>query len=420
MLIEFIFDHPELTWRNAEIDYARDGDATSALDELYRSARAQFEADADFRVRAQRRVVALQSGDDETVAAWREIVAESEAAFQRIYSRLEVLLESNDLDGESFYNPLLPDVVDELESKGIIEESDGALVVFFDDILGPSGDRVPLLVRKSDGGYGYGATDLATIRYRIQKLKATRLLYVVDSRQAQHFDMIFKTARRAEWLTDDLDSEHVQFGTVLGADRRPFRTRAGGTVRLTDLLDDALQRAREVVAQKDPDLDEAALADIAHVASIGAVKYAELSTARTKDYSFDVDRMVSLNGATGVYLQYMHTRIKSIQRKAHDAGGMDARLHRELPLLPQERALGLLLDEFSATLDTVATTLEPHRLAGYLYSLARAFSEFYEGCPVLRADTGVVRANRLALCELTAATLAQGLDLLGIAAPERM
>jgi arginyl-tRNA synthetase len=419
MLIQYITEHPEVTWRNAEIDEGDDGDATSALDALYRAARVEFDEDEKFKERAQRRVVALQSGDEETVAAWREIVAESEVAFQRIYDRLGVLLTHEDLDGESFYNPLLADVVDELERQGIIEESDGALVVFFDDIVGPTGDRVPLLVRKSDGGYGYGATDLATIRYRIHELKATRLLYVVDARQAQHFDMIFRVARRAGWLTDE-DVQHVQFGTVLGADGRPFKTRAGGTVRLADLLDDAWRRAREVVSEKDPDLDEAVLEEIARIASIGAVKYAELSTARTKDYAFDVDRMVSFTGATGVYLQYMHTRIKSIQRRAVDAGITQVQFHSGLSLQPQERALGLLLDEFSSTLDAVATTLEPHRLAGYLYTLARAFSEFYESCPVLKADTDEIRTNRLALCDLTARTLAHGLDLLGFEAPERM
>ncbi|WP_328590849.1 arginine--tRNA ligase [Saccharopolyspora terrae] len=419
MLIQYIFEHPEESWRNSEVDQDGHEDATSALDALYRAARAEFDADEAFKERAQRRVVALQSGDEETVTAWHDIVEESAAAFQKIYDRLGVLLNENDLAGESRYNPLLDDVVEELQRKSIVEESDGALVVFFDDILGPSGDRVPLLVRKRDGGYGYGATDLATIRYRLQDLKATRALYVVDARQAQHFDMIFRVARRAGWLTGQ-DVEHVQFGTVLGSDGKPFKTRSGGTVKLSDLLDDALRRAWEIVTEKEPDISAADLEDIAETASVGAVKYAELSTVRTKDYAFDVDRMVSFNGATGVYLQYMHTRIKSIQRKAADTGAGEARFDAGLALEPQERALSLLIDEFADTLEVVAKTLEPHRLAGYLYGLARAFSEFYEACPVLKADSDEVRASRLALCELTARTLAQGLDLLGITAPERM
>lgn len=418
MLIQYIFEHPEVSWRNTELDRDNREDATSALDEFYGAARAEFDADEAFKERAQRRVVALQAGDQETIEAWREIVNESATSFQRVYDRLGVLLGHNDLAGESQYNPLLDDVVEELRHKGIVEESDGALVVFFDDILGPNGDRVPLLVRKRDGGYGYGATDIATIRYRLQELKATRALYVVDARQAQHFDMVFRVARRAGWLTDQ-DVVHVQFGTVLGRDGKPFKTRSGGTVKLADLLDDALGRAREIVAEKEPALDAAELEGIAETASIGAVKYAELSTVRTKDYSFDVDRMVSFNGATGVYLQYMHTRIKSIQRKAVEAEVGDARFDSDLALESQERALSLLLDEFDATLKAVSDTLEPHRLAGYLYALARAFSEFYEACPVLKADSDV-RANRLALCALTARTLAQGLELLGITAPERM
>lgn len=418
MLIQYLFEHPEVSWRNTEVDQGSREDASSVLDGLYRVARAEFDADEAFKERAQRRVVALQAGDQETVEGWREIVNESAIAFQRVYDRLGVLLDHDDLAGESQYNALLDDVVEELQHKGIVEESDGALVVFFDDILGPDGDRVPLLVRKRDGGYGYGATDLATIRYRLQELKATRAFYVVDARQAQHFDMVFRAARRAGWLTDQ-DVVHVQTGTVLGSDGKPFKTRSGGTVKLADLLDDALGRAREIVAEKEPALDAAELEGIAETASVGAVKYAELSTVRTKDYAFDVDRMVSFNGATGVYLQYMHTRIKSIQRKAVEAEVGDARFDPSLALESQHRALSLLLDEFDATLKSVSDTLEPHRLAGYLHQLARAFSEFYEACPVLKADSAV-RANRLALCALTARTLAQGLDLLGITAPERM
>lgn len=419
MLIQYLVEHPGLSWRSTEVDGAS-GASVSALDALYRTARAEFDADEQFKEHAQRRVVALQSGDADTLAWWREIVAESEAAFQQIYQRLGVLLTLEDVYGESFYNPLLTDTVDELRDLGILERSEGALVVFFDDILSPEGQPVPLLVQKTDGGFGYGATDLATIRYRIQKRKATRLLYVVDARQAQHFEMIFKTARRAGWLSDDTEAQHVQFGTVLGSDGRPFKTRSGGTVRLADLLDAALQRAREVVAEKDPDLNEAELSAIAQVASVGAVKYAELSTSRTKDYVFDVDRMVSFNGQTGVYLQYMHTRIASIQRKAVDTATTEAHFDPSLALHPSERGLALLLDEFSSTLDEVSATLEPHRLANYLYSLARAFSEFYDACSVLQAESKATRSNRLALCELTRRTLAQGLDLLGIEAPGRM
>jgi arginyl-tRNA synthetase len=425
MLIQYIVEHSEHSWRRRGIEgqvgvEGQAGGAVSALDALYRAARARFDADPEFKDRSQKRVVALQAGDADTLALWREIVEESEVAFQEVYDRLGVLLTPQDILGESFYNSLLGDVVDELRRKGIVEESEGALCVFFDDILSPEGNRVPLLVRKNDGGFGYGATDLATIRYSIQERKATTLLYVVDSRQAQHFDMIFRTARRAGWLTDDIVAVHVQHGTVMGPDGRPFKTRSGGAFRLVELLDSAQRRAREIVTEKAPHQNDAELDEIAQVVGIGAVKYAELATSRTKDYSFDVDRMVSFTGQTGVYLQYTHARIESILRRAADTAVGVARFSDDLTLDAPERVLALLLDEFGATVQLVATTLEPHRLAGYLYTVAKAFTDFYEACPVLKAGSAEIRANRLALCQLTAEVLSRGLGLLGIAAPERM
>jgi arginyl-tRNA synthetase len=417
MLIQYIVEHPEQPWRTQEVGQTRTGGAVSALDTLYRAARALFDADSAFKERAQRRVVALQSGDEETLSAWHEIVAESEAAFQQVYARLGVLLELDDVAGESFYNPRLRSVVTELEDKGILEESEGAKVVFFDDIRSKEGQPLPLLVQKSDGGFGYGATDLAAIRYRTQELKATRLLYVVDARQSQHFDMVFRTARMAGWINDGTQVAHVQTGTINGPDGKPFKTRSGGTVRLADLLDEALEQAHKVVTEKNPDLGAEELRSVAHLASIGAVKYAELSTARAKNYNFDAAQMVSFNGQTGVYLQYTHTRIASILRRA---GAIESRFSPTLHLEPAERDLALALDDFGATLNAVSATLEPHRLAGYLYGLARTYTAFYESCPVLKADTPEIRANRLALCELTRSTLATGLDLLGIVAPEKM
>jgi arginyl-tRNA synthetase len=318
--------------------------------------------------------------------------------------------------GESFYNPMLADVVAELTAAGIAVESDGALVVFSDEVTGPDGRPAPLMVRKRDGGYGYDATDLATIRHRIHDLKANRLLYVTDSRQSLHFQMIFEAARRAGWLTDDVTTVHVPYGTVLGRDGRPFKTRAGGTVRLVDLLDDAVARARAVVWDKNPDLTADELDRIAEQAGVGAVKYADLSTSRVKDYVFDLDRMISFNGNTGVYLQYAHTRIGSILRRA-DA--QDVTLDPTVELAPAERALALELDAYGTTLAEVGSTLEPHKLCGFLYGLARAFTTFYETCHVLSAEEPL-RSNRLALCQLTARTLHHGLDLLGITAPERM
>jgi arginyl-tRNA synthetase len=388
----------------------------STLEELYRSARKQFEADQEFADRARTRVVALQAGDEATVSRWREIVAESELAFRVIYDRLGVLLTPEDSAGESFYNDRLGDVVDELTANGVVVESDGALVFHSATETGPDGSPVPLIVRKSDGGFGYDTTDLATIRYRVRDLGADRILYVVDARQAQHFRLVFEAARRAGWLTDDVEVTHVSFGTVLGPDGRPFKTREGGTVRLMDLLDAATDRAAAIVAEKNPGLEPDAVRRIAEPAGIGAVKYADLSTSRVKDYAFDIDRMVSLTGNTGVYLQYAHTRIRSILRKA---GETPSAVDPGLPLHRAERALALTLDAFAGTLTEVAATLEPHRLCTYLFDLAKVFTDFYEGCPVLGAAPAE-RGNRLALCLLTARTLGTGLDLLGIAAPEKM
>jgi arginyl-tRNA synthetase len=365
-------------------------------------------------------VVALQSGDDATLAYWRELVAESEKAFQAIYDYLGVSLTHEHSAGESTYNRYLDEVADELARAGVAVISDGALCVFFDDVTGPDGSPVPLIVRKSDGGYGYAATDLATIRYRIRELKANRILYVVGAPQALHFRMVFETARRIGWLTDDVEAVHVSFGNVLGPGGKPFKTREGGTVRLVELLDEAVARARAEIESKPHTLSPEELDTVARQAGIGAVKYADLATSRTKDYTFDPDRMVSFNGNTGVYLQYAHTRIRSILRRLPDGGETPATVDVTAPLAPAERALALLTDQFAATLVEVAATLEPHRLCGYLFSLAKAFTEFYEACPVLNAETQRVRANRVALCQLTGATLAEGLRLLGIATPDRM
>ena len=444
MLIQYLDEHPDARWHQTDLDQIptaqagaapagvgepgrsaageRAGDAVSALDGLYRAARAVFDADDEFADRARRRVVALQAGDPATVATWRAIVAESEAAFERLYQRLGVLLTAEDYAGESTYNGQLADVAEELETAGVAQVSNGALCVFDSAFTGPDGSEIPLLVRKSDGGYGYDTTDLATIRYRLRELKADRLLYVVDARQSLHFAQVFAAAQAAGWLGETTDAVHVAFGTVLGPDGRPFKTRAGGTVRLAELLDAAVARARQIVAEKNPDMPSADLERIAEQAGIGAVKYADLSTSRTKDYLFDIDRMVSLSGNTGVYLQYAHARIRSILRRAAEQGlaagpgGVDLSVAPE----PAERRLILALDRYADTLTDVAATYEPHRLCGYLYTLARAYTDFYEHCPVLTAQTTGQRSNRLALCALTAAILQQGLNLLGIAAPDRL
>jgi len=414
MLIQYLDEHPDAVWRHEDVPAG--SSTVSALDDLYRSARVTFDADPAFADRARARVVALQAGDPPTVGRWREIVAESEIAFREIYDRLGVLLQPEDSAGESTYNDVLSAVVDELTASGLATPSDGALVVLSEEAIGPDGTPVTLMVRKNDGGYGYDTTDLATIRHRIQELKADRILYVVDARQALHFRLIFEAARRAGWLTSDVTVVHVGFGTVLGPDGRPMKTRAGDTVRLMDLLDAAVGRARAVVGEKASDLDDAELDRISEQAGIGAVKYADLSTSRTKDYAFDVERMVSFTGNTSVYLQYAHARICSILRKA---GEGDPTVDPAQDLHPAERALVLALDGFGDAVAEVGRVLEPHRLCGYLFETAKAFTDFYEACPVLAAPEPA-RSNRVALCRLTARTLREGLGLLGISAPERM
>lgn len=422
MLIQYVREHPEITWRADDLSADMGGqDSLSNLNVLYRVAREEFDRDPEFADRARQRVVALQSHDAETLAVWQAIVDESKRYFNEVYDVLGVLLTDDDAVGESFYNPFLSEVAQELEDQGVAVVSDGALCVFFDDITGPDGSQVPLIVRKRDGGFGYAATDLAAIRYRVNTLKARRLLYVVDARQALHFRMVFETARRAGWLTDDVTATHVAFGTVLGPDGKPFKTRSGQTVRLISLLDEAVDRARQTVHDKSPHLDPETLDRIAREVGIGAVKYADLATSRTRDYMFNLDRMVSLNGNTGVYLQYAHARVRSILRRLPDGLDLDAMVPAVgVGLEPAERALALLLDGFEAAVNAVAETLEPHVLCGYLYNLAQAFTDFYETCPVLKAAREDVRDNRVLLCQLTGDTLRLGLDLLGVAAPDRL
>ncbi|WP_329566595.1 arginine--tRNA ligase [Kitasatospora sp. NBC_01266] len=400
MLIQYLDEHPDEQWRDVAL-----------VDALYRTARQAFDADPAFAERARQRVVALQAGDEGTLAVWRELVALSEQAFQWIYDRLGVLLTEADADAESAFNDQLDEVVAEFVAAGLTVQSEGALCVFADGVA------APLIIRKQNGGYGYPATDLATIRHRLHTLKADRILYVVDARQALHFKLVFDAAHRIGWLTDPRAAAHVPFGMVLGPGGTPFKTRSGDTVRLADLLDAAEDGVRAVLADKPHELDEEQLAEVVRAAAVGAVKYADLSNARTKNYVFDLDRMVSLSGDTAVYLQYAHARLRTLLAKAGaDQGDLDP----AIPPHPAERALILRLDAFDAVLREVAQTLEPHRLCGYLYGVAKALTDFYGACPVLKAPSPAVRANRLALCRLTAETLAQGLGLLGIAAPERM
>jgi arginyl-tRNA synthetase len=412
MLIEHLLDLGE---ENA-VEELSVGD----LNAFYRQARASFDADDAFQERSRRRVVLLQSGDDETLRLWHVLVAQSVRYFDEVYAKLDVLLTDDDVVGESFYNPMLADVVRELDERGLIVESDGALCVFPPGFTNRQGDPLPLIVQKSDEGYGYAATDLAAIRDRVRRLGADRVLYVVGAPQAQHFAMCFATAASAGWVADPGALEHVAFGSVLDADRKMFRTRAGDTVKLADLLDEAVARADAAVAARDPELPEAQRAAVARMLGIGAVKFADLSTDRVKDYVFDWDRMLAFEGSTGPYLQYAHARIRSIFRRL-DPGDDGVWSGAPIGLQePAERALVLVLLGFP---DALAASLEawaPSRLCAYLYDLASAFTTFYETCPVLKAPTDELRHSRLRLADATARALAQGLALLGIAAPDQM
>ncbi|WP_440558456.1 arginine--tRNA ligase [Streptomyces sp. SCPE 10] len=421
MLIQYLDEHPhELDHKRSAEDTAASGEeAMSNLDRLYKAARKLFDSDEEFKTRARRRVVDLQAGDPRTLAMWQKFVDESKIYFFSVFEKLDMEVRDADIVGESGYNDMLAETCRLLEESGVAVRSEGALCVFFDDIKGPDGNPVPLIVQKSDGGYGYAATDLSAIRDRVFNLKASTLLYVVDARQALHFRMVFETARRAGWLNDDVTAFQLAFGTVLGKDGKPFKTRAGETVKLQDLLDEAVDRATAVVRDKAEKvgLTEQEIEENGRYVGIGAVKYADLSTSAVRDYKFDLDQMVSLNGDTSVYLQYAYARIQSILRKAGDTRPA---AHPELALAPAERALGLHLDQFAETVLEVATSYEPHKLAAYLYQLASHLTTFYDQCPVLKADTPAQTENRLFLVDLTARTLHQGMSLLGIRTPEKL
>ncbi|ELP71245.1 arginine--tRNA ligase [Streptomyces turgidiscabies] len=422
MLIQYLDEHPhELDHKSAEDSTATGEEAMSNLDRLYKSARKLFDSDEEFKTRARLRVVDLQAGDPATLATWQKFVDESKIYFFSVFEKLDMEIRDADIVGESGYNDMLDETCRLLEESGVAVRSEGALCVFFDDIKGPDGNPVPLIVRKSDGGYGYAATDLSAIRDRVFNLKANSLIYVVDARQSLHFKMVFETARRAGWLNDeDVKAYQLAFGTVLGKDGKPFKTREGETVRLVDLLDEAVDRATAVVREKDTQgqLSDDEVAERGTQVGIGAVKYADLSTSANRDYKFDLDQMVSLNGDTSVYLQYAYARIQSILRKA---GEVRPQPHPELELADAERALALHVDAFAETVADSAAEYAPHRMAAYLYQLASLYTTFYDKCPVIKpAPPKDVAENRLFLCDVTAKTLHQGMALLGIRTPERL
>jgi len=359
---------------------------------LYQRANAHLNDSEEFAARARDRVVALQAGDAETLRIWRQIIDISLAGFNATYRRMNVLLTDADVAGESIYNADLPVVAADLESRGIAVVDDGALVVFVD------GFPAPAMIRNRQGGYGYDCTDLAAVRHRVGDLGADRLIYVVGTPQQFHFDLVFAVSRKAGYLPPEVSAEFVGFGQVLGADGKKFSTREGTAVTLNSLLDAAEEQAAPAIA-------------------LAAIKYADLSSGLQKDYAFDVERMVATTGDTGPYLQYAHARATQILRKAEAEGYAVGPI--SVLTEPEEQTLALLLSRFGEVVDSVAETLQPHRLCGYLYELAGALSVFYEKCPVLKSE-GEVRASRLGLCLATKQVIARGLDLLGIQAPDRM
>ena len=410
MLIEHLLDLGE--------DVAAAGLGQGDLDGFYKQANVKFSESEEFQERSRERVVALQGGDPDTAALWRRLVAMSTEYFNTVYSKLGVLLNDDDLAGESMYQPGMQATIDRLGAAGLLEESDGASVVFPPGFTNRDGEPLPLIIRARTGGFNYATSDLTCVIDRVERLGADLMLYVVGAPQQQHLDMVFAVARMAGWLPEGVDAVHVAFGNVLGEDRKMLRSRSGDSVKLVDLLDEAIERAGALVAEKNPDLDDDERAAVARAVGIGAVKYADLSTDRVRDYVFDWDRMLSFDGNTAPYLQYAHARIRSIFRRAGvDLSSVDP---SAIALVePAERELALRILATPSVIAEATSSQSPHRLCTHLFDLAQAFTAFYEHCPVLKVDEPV-RGSRLALCDLTARTLSTGLDLLGIEAPERM
>lgn len=395
----------------------------SDLEAFYVAAKQHFDSDPAFQDRARQAVVDLQSGDPQARTLWEALCGESMRHAMEVYEELDI--RGLVTRGESFYNPMLPDVVKELEEKGLAVEDQGAVCVFVDGFTNREGNPLPMIIRKSGGGYNYDTTDLAGVRHRVTEEHADRIIYVTDKRQAQHFEMVFAAARKAGWIPEDVRVEHVGFGMILGPDRKPFRSRDGGTVKLADLLQEAEERSYQLVGEDErrQGFSEAQRREIAHTVGIGAVKYADLSHNLATDYVFDWDTMLALEGNTAPYMLYAYARVRSIGRKA----GIDFdALPADLPIVLEhesEVALAKQLLNFGAVVRQVSEELRPHHLTDYLYSLSRAFSTFYDrerGVRVIDAEPEAVRHSRLRLCDLTARTLKQGLYLLGIPVLEQM
>jgi arginyl-tRNA synthetase len=413
MLLRHMKDNPDKT-----------DSQLSDIETFYRDAKNRFDTDADFARQSREWVVKLQSGDNEAVSQWEIIRDVTLSHCQQIYDYLGITLSRNDIRGESFYNDKLPDVVKDLKDKKLAIESEGAVCVFPEGFKNKEDEPLPFIIQKSDGAYLYATTDLAAIRFRLGELGAKRIVYVTDARQALHFKMLFAVVRMAGWADDSVRLDHVTFGTMLGTDGKPFKTRTGGTVKLAELLDEAVQRAKAVVEEKNPDLPQEQKDKIAQAVGIGAVKYSDYSNNRDSDYIFSFDKMLAMDGNTAPYMQYAYARIRSIERKAEQNGiNIENELTRisEISLAdPAEQALAKQLIQYSQAISGAAADCRPNYLTAYLYELSQTFSRFYNACPVLQSE-GQTRAARLLLCDVTARTIQHGMtQLLGIEVPQQM
>ena len=397
-------------------------DSLADLEHFYRQAKQRFDTDDDFQTRSRQAVVQLQSGDADMLVQWQKFIEISMSHCQSLYDRLGIDLSAADMDGESSYNDDLKNTIEHLDAQGLLTESDGAQCVFLDEFKNKEGETQPIIVQKSDGGYLYSTSDLACLRRRIGDFKADRVLYFVDARQALHFKQVFAVADAAGISNPQVELVHMPFGTMLGKDNKPFKTREGALVKLSELLDEAISRAstllqERAVQSKNPDIDDDELAALAEIIGIGAVKYADLSKNRTSDYVFDWDQMLSFDGNTAPYLQYAYSRTRSIfSRGDVDVAALPEHVVSEGE---PERRLAVAIAGYQDLLEQVAQEGYPHQLCAYLYDLAGRFTQFYEQCPILTSDDAV-KTRRLTLTKQTGDVLANGLTLLGIRVAERM
>ncbi len=403
MLIEYLYEEGE----------ENKAHSVSDLDPLYKKSKAKFDEDPLFADKARRRVVALQQGDQETLAIWNKLVKESLQYFQKIYEKLDVLLTEEDARGESFYNPMLAETVAELVKLNLAHQSEDATVIPLDDF------PIPYLIQKKDGGYLYATTDLAAAKFRIETLKAKRIIYLTDARQKQHFAMLFATLRKAKWIKENIRLEHIPFGAILGKDNKPFKTRSGESIRLISLLEEAENRAESIAREKNTALSQEQIKKIAHDIGIGALKYADLRSDKIKDYVFEWEKLLSFEGNTAPYLQNAYVRIRAIFRKGSVT--QDDIQHANIILTTEvEHMLAVKILNFPDVIYSVSDNLSLHSLCDYLYDLAATYHKFYELCPILSNNDKKTRDSRLLLSDLTARTLKVGLDLLGIQTLEQM